>query len=68
MRRNKAFQERRLVETAMVAGSAFGWADGDRDNREVIADWQARRRLTMLYMPAVFMLPFAASLAYYFTA
>ena len=66
MRRNKDFQDRRLAQTAIAAGSAFGWSEGDRDNAAVIAEWQARRRLTMLYVPAVFALPFAASLAYYF--
>lgn len=68
MRRNKVFQEQRLVRTAEAAGSAFGWAEGDRDNAAIIAEWQARRRLTMLYLPALFMLPCAASLAYFLTA
>ncbi|MCA0422178.1 MAG: hypothetical protein LCH61_02450 [Proteobacteria bacterium] len=68
MRRNKTFREQHLLRTADIAGTAFGWADGDRDNAAVIADWQARRRLTMLYVPALIMLPFVASMAYYLSA
>lgn len=66
MRRNKTFQDRRLAQTAVAAGSAFGWSEGDRDNAQVIAEWQARRRMVMLVVPTVFLVPFAASLAYYF--
>lgn len=68
MRRNKIFQDQHLAQTAVAAGSAFGWSEGDRDNAQVIAEWQARRRMATLVVPTIFALPFAASLAYYFVS
>lgn len=65
MRRNKTFREQHLMRTAVAAGAAFGWAEGDRDNAAVIAEWQARRRLALLSVPALLMLPVVASMAYY---
>ena len=62
--RNKAYQDRRLAETAVAAGAAFGWAEGDRDNRSVIAAWQARRMMTLV-VPSLAAFPLAVGLAVY---
>ncbi len=60
--RGRRFQEQRLMATAVAAGTAFGWAEGHRDNKDVIAEWRGRRLMAMA-LSAVVATPLLAAVA-----
>jgi len=50
------------MATAVAAGTAFGWAEGHRDNKDVIAEWRGRRLMAMA-LSAVVATPLLAAVA-----
>ena len=64
-RRYTPYQEQRLARVAVVAGSSFGWTDGEVEKADT---WAMRHRMATIYLPMLVAMPFISSIAYYFVA